>query len=76
MQYIVKTTPQFKRDYRRAREQGLDLQPLMDVISALAEGDPLPAGARDRALTGEWSGYRECEVQPGWLLVYRFDGDM
>ena len=45
------------------------------AILALAAGEPLPSGSRDRALTGEWSGYRECEVQPGWVLVYHIRGE-
>ncbi len=75
MPYIVKTTPQFKRDYRRARQAGRDMQPMEEVILALAAGEPLPAEARDRPLTGEWSGYRECTVQPGWLLIYHIRGE-
>ncbi len=75
MQYTVKTTPHFKRDYRRARQAGRDMRPLDEVILALAAGEPLPGEVRDRPLTGEWSGYRECEVQPGWLLVYHIRGE-
>ena len=75
MQYVVKTTPQFKRDYKRAKGAGRDMRPLDAMILALAAGETLPGEGRDRALTGEWSGYRECEVQPGWVLVYHIRGE-
>ena len=75
MKYAVKPTPQFRRDYRRAKQKGLDMGPLNAVISALAAGEALPAGSRDRPLGGELFGYRECRVQPDRLLVYRIDGD-
>lgn len=36
-----------------------------------AEGLELPAVYRDHALTNNWKGYRECHIEPDWLLVYR-----
>nr|WP_314970500.1 type II toxin-antitoxin system YafQ family toxin [Bilophila wadsworthia] len=24
-------------------------------------------------MTGEWKGYRECHIQPDWLLIYRIE---
>jgi len=26
---------------------------------------------RDHPLTGNWRGYRDCHIQPDWLLIYR-----
>lgn len=31
---------------------------------------------RNHALTGNWIGYRECHIQPDWLLVYRIENDL
>ena len=31
---------------------------------------PLPERNRDHALSGNWSGYRECHVRPDLLLIY------
>ena len=31
---------------------------------------------RYHALTGNWSGHRECHIQPDWLLVYRIEDDV
>ena len=75
MKYTVKPTSQFKRDYQQALRRGTDMGPLDAAISALAEGETLPPGCRDRALHGRWSGYRECRVQADRLLIYRVDGE-
>ncbi len=76
MKYTIKTTPQFRRDYRRAVQQGRDAGPLQAAITALAAGETLPEECRDRPLIGRRAGYRECQVRPGWVLVYRIDRDV
>ena len=30
----------------------------------------------DKQLKGEWVGYRECHVEPDWLLVYKIENDI
>ncbi len=76
MMYTIKPTAEFKRDYRRAQQKGLDMGPLNAVITALAAGETLPAEYRDRPLSGDMQGYRECQVQPNRLLVYYIEGEM
>ena len=61
----------FKRDLKRAVRRGRDAALLENVVNALAERRPLPESNRDHALTGDWSGYRECHIQPDWLLIYK-----
>jgi len=34
-------------------------------------GELLPAVCRDPPLKGRWQGYRDCHIEPDWLLVYR-----
>ena len=46
---------------------------LEDVISALAKGEALPEKNKDHALSGNWSGHRECHILPDWLLIYRVE---
>ena len=52
------------------------MAPLNAAIAALAAGETLPPESRDRPLGGELYGYRECQVPPDRLLVYRIDGDV
>ncbi|MCI6261212.1 MAG: type II toxin-antitoxin system YafQ family toxin [Pyramidobacter sp.] len=63
----------FKRDYKRIRKRGYDIRRLEDVIETLAKELPLPKECRDHDLGGNWSGFRECHIEPDWLLVYAID---
>jgi mRNA interferase YafQ len=65
----------FKRDYKNAKKQGKDIVFLLEIIALLANDQPLPQKHRDHALTGNWTGYRECHVTPDWLLVYQKKGN-
>ena len=62
---------QFKKDYKLAMKRGYPIEELDRVIRLLAEDDPLPEKYKDHELSGNWRGFRECHVQPDWLLVYR-----
>lgn len=52
MKYAVKTTSQFRRDYKRAMKRGQNMRLLDAVITALANGEALPAKNRNHALIG------------------------
>lgn len=67
----VEATRQFKRDYKLAMKRHLDVSLLDDVVLKLARREPLPPKNRDHALHNNWEGYRECHIQPDWLLVYQ-----
>lgn len=56
--------------------RGLDIHLLEGVIADLAMGIPLPEKNRDHALSGNWTGHRECHVLPDWLLIYRIEDDV
>ena len=60
----------FRKDYKRAVKRGYDIRLLERVIALLAEEQPLPAEYRDHALSGDYSGCRECHITPDWLLIY------
>ena len=48
---------------------------LETVVDTLLAEKPLDAKHRDHALTGNYDGFRECHIQPDWLLIYRADRD-
>lgn len=64
----------FARDYKRLQKQGASLRQLEAVIETLAEQQPLAPRHRDHPLKGNWRSYRECHIQPDWLLIYRVVG--
>ncbi len=74
--YTVKTTAQFKKDFKLAMKRGLRIELLEDAIAVLAMGGTLPDRNRDHALTGDWVGHRECHILPDWLLVYRIEDEV
>ncbi len=37
---------------------------LREVVAQLSKGFPLGEDKRDHALSGNWSGYRQCHVAP------------
>lgn len=74
--YIVKTTTQFKKDYKLAIKRGLKIGLLKDIVATLAMGKTLPEKNKDHALTGNWVGHRECHILPDWLLIYRIEDDV
>ena len=67
---IVVRTKRFNKDYSLAMKRGLDIELLDNVIRILSSDEPLPEKYKDHALSGIWSGFRECHIQPDWLLVY------
>lgn len=74
--YEIKNTTQFKKDYKLTRRRGLNMDLLKDVVTRLANGEPLDPRHKDHPLSGEWSGHRECHIQPDWLLIYRYENDI
>ncbi|MDO4921198.1 MAG: type II toxin-antitoxin system YafQ family toxin [Phascolarctobacterium sp.] len=76
VKYIVKTTNQFKKDYKLALKRGLKVSILERIITTLAMGETLPEKHKDHALSGDWNGYRECHILPDWLLIYRIEDNV
>ncbi|MCL2323897.1 MAG: type II toxin-antitoxin system YafQ family toxin [Oscillospiraceae bacterium] len=67
------TTKQYRKDQKRAINRGLSLKLLDDVLQVLKEGKSLDLKYNDHALIGNYTGFRECHVQPDFLLIYAID---
>jgi len=63
----------FKKDLKLAAKRGYNLDLLENVVDTLARGEKLTDKFRDHELVGNYSGFRECHIQPDWLLVYRIE---
>ena len=74
---MLKIVPsnQFKRDLKLARKRGCKIEYLRDVVNALANEQKLDEKYRDHRLAGNYNGFRECHIEPDWLLVYRINQD-
>ena len=53
------------------KKRGLDLKKLKNIILLLQKDIPLPPKHKDHPLSGNWEGFRDCHVQPDWLLIYQ-----
>ena len=69
------TTRRFERDLRRAAKRNKDLERLWGVVDRLLAGEPLDPNHRRHRLSGEWSRYWECHIEPDWLLIWNEDDD-
>lgn len=69
--YRVVPSSRFQKDLKRAQRRGKDISRLTDIIKLLADGEPLPRNNLDHELSGDFSGCRECHIQPDWLLIYQ-----
>ncbi len=74
MKYEIVPSNQFRKDLKLAAKRGYNMDKIKAVISALASGETLDAKYRDRLPTGNYGGFRECHIEPDWLLVYQING--
>ncbi|MXX90361.1 MAG: type II toxin-antitoxin system YafQ family toxin [Boseongicola sp. SB0677_bin_26] len=65
----------FRKDMKRMRKRGKDMEKLATAVTMLARQDALPPEYRDHALSGDWAGFRDLHIEPDWLLLYRISGD-
>lgn len=69
----LKTTAQFRKDYKLLKKRGYNLNLLEEVLQSLLEEKLLAEKLRDHALTGNYSSFRECHISPDWLLIYQIN---
>jgi mRNA interferase YafQ len=72
----VKITATMKQDLKRVAKRGKDVLKLHTIVELLLQRKRLAARFKDHALTGMWKGYRECHIEPDWLLIYKMKVDL
>ena len=68
-------TSQCKRDLKRAKKRGKDLNKLKEAVGTLARNQALEERHRDHPLVGKWSGSHACHIEPDWILIYQSDAE-
>ena len=71
----VRYSTKFKKDFKTCVKRGYKMPLLQQAIDILRIPDVLPSKNRDHSLSGNYSGYRECHIEPDWLLIYRQEED-
>ena len=74
--YKIVYTNRMKKDAKLMQKRGKDMNKLIEVLALLAEGNPLPAKYKDHQLIGNLSDFRECRIEPDWLLLYQIYDDI
>jgi len=59
---------QFRRDVKLAQKRNKDMTKLREAILLLIEGNSLPQRYKDHPLGGGWKHFRDCHIEPDWLL--------
>lgn len=72
----VKFTTAYKKSYKLMKKRGKNLSLLEEVIDTLRQGKALEERFRDHELKGNRKGFRECHIQPDWLLIYLIEDDI
>ena len=67
----VRYSSEFKKDIKVCAKRGYKIPLLQNVIDTLRIPAALPEKNKDHQLIGNFSGYRECHIEPDWLLIYK-----
>lgn len=68
----IKTSKDFDRDIRKIKLT----TNLVEVLACLSRNEVLPIKYKDHALTGNWSGWRDCHVANDLVLIYKVDDEI
>ncbi len=67
----VQYSTRFKKDFKTCVKRGYQMPLLQQAIDTLRIPAPLPPKNKDHNLIGNYSGYRECHIEPDWLPIYK-----
>jgi mRNA interferase YafQ len=67
---VLKHTAKFDRDVKLQEKRGMSLDKLHAIVESLRVQRPLHSKHRDHSLTGDLKDWRECHIEPDWLLIY------
>lgn len=76
MEYELDFTSKFNKDIKLIEKQGKELKKLFEIINILACGNKLPDSYKDHKLHGDYENFRECHIEPDWLLIYKVTGSV
>ena len=66
----IRPTARFKKDLKRAAKQRRNIKKLRQVLEQLTIPTPLLPEYKDHKLKGDWKDFRECHIEPDWILIY------
>lgn len=76
MMYDLILTGKFKKSLKLAKKRGLNIHLLEEVVNILQSGGELDKKYHDHELKGKYKNFRECHIQPDWLLICLIENDI
>lgn len=75
--YEIDLTSSFKRNYKKIRKQGKNVEKLKEIVVKLANKEELDSKYRDHQLIDDktYKNCRECHITPDWLLIYKYEDE-
>lgn len=67
---FLKPSSQYKKDYKRYRNNPVKVKKLNEILHKLANEEPLPENNYPHMLTGNYKGYMECHIEGDFLLIW------
>lgn len=67
----VKSSNRFRKEYKLMIKRGKDISKLDTAITLLANDEQLPSAYCDHPLKGNLAGFRDCHIEPDWVLIYK-----
>ena len=66
----LQPTTQYKKDYKRFKNNPAKIKALKEVLEMLVNGQPIPEEYYPHMLKGEYKGCMECHIQGDFLLIW------
>ena len=63
-------SPRFKKDIRRMKRRGKDMDKLKTLLEILINEKSVPEIYQAHPLKGNWLPYWDAHLEPDWLLIY------
>lgn len=72
--YQIKFTSSFKKSLKKVLKQGKEFKKIKTIIVKLANKEELEIKYKNHELNDnkKFKNYKECHVEPDWLLVYKY----
>lgn len=75
--YEILTSTRFKKQLKKIKKQGKDINKIKFIINELSCGNVLDTKYKDHQLYNnkQFKECRECHIEPDWLLIYKYNND-
>lgn len=71
---FIKRSNAFKHSYKVMKKRAKGMSKIQHIIALLATDQVLSISLKDHALTGNFLGFRDCHIEPDWILIYKKEG--